>query len=149
MNYSTAIFLINKDVRAVVATYEDTPTAPRTTFKTFDKTIKVNDFVIVPTDTRHKMTVVKIVDVDVDFDMDAPTPMAWVIGCIELADYQNLLGQEADAVKAIKSAELRQKRENLSKALFADHIDTLRALPIATIASADNPIPQPPPAPGT
>lgn len=77
MNYSTAIFLINKDVRAIAVTYEkidmnqDTTkmkfSAPylsggklptgATVFKTMDPKVKVDDYVTVPTDTRHGMTV--------------------------------------------------------------------------------------------
>ena len=44
MNYTTAVFLINKD--------EPNRLAPRTTFKSMDKSLKVDDYVLVPTDTR-------------------------------------------------------------------------------------------------
>ena len=83
MNHSTAIFLINNDVRAIAVTYEKIDLAKDTTkmmkyqaaylsggrlpdgavvFKTMDTAIKVDDFVIVPTDTRHGMTVCKVVE---------------------------------------------------------------------------------------
>jgi hypothetical protein len=139
MNYSTAIFLINKNVRAVVATYEAPENSPRTIFKTLDQTIKVGDFIIVPTDTRHRMTVCKVVDADVDVDFDSATPMAWVIGKIDRSGFDQILDQEAVAITAIKSAELRTKREALRKAMFADHVETLRALPIAAINGDDKP----------
>lgn len=133
MNYTTAVFLINKNVRAVVATYEAEDTAKRTVFKTLDQTLKVGDFAIVPTDTRHKMTVVKIVETDVDIDFDSTTPVAWIMGKIDRTEYDLTLAQEQEAIQVIKSAELRQKRDNLRKAMFADHVETLKALPIAVI----------------
>ena len=133
MNYSTAVFLINKHVRAVVATYEAGENAPRTTFKTLDPSIMAGDLVIVPTDTRHKMTVVKIVETDVDVDFDGTATMHWVIGKVDDEPYKKVLAQETSAIATIKSAELRQKRDNLRNALFKDHQETLKALPIAAI----------------
>jgi predicted Mrr-cat superfamily restriction endonuclease len=132
MNYSTAVFLINDAARAVYATYEaDDKTAPKTLFKTFDKTIAVGDYVVVPTNTRHKMTVCKIIEVDVDFDLGTTDELAWVIGKVDKAMFQKTLDQEAVAIAAIKSAELRKKREELRTALFADHAAKLAELDIA------------------
>ena len=68
MNYSTAIFLINNHARALKVTYEDG--ANPEIVKTLDQTIKLDDYVVVETDTRHKMTVVKVVETDVDFDLE-------------------------------------------------------------------------------
>lgn len=133
MNYSTAVFLINKNVRAVLATYEAEDTAKRTVFKTLDETLTVGDYVVVPTDTRHKMTVCKIVETDVDVDFDAPAQVLWIIGKIDRAGYDGVLAQEAKAITAIKSAELRKKRDDLRSTMFADHIETLKALPIAVL----------------
>ena len=133
MNYTTAVFLINKHVRAVLATYESEDNAKRTLFKTLDDTVAVGDFVVVPTDTRHKMTVCKVVETDVDVDFDSTAPVAWVIGKVDRTAHEQVLAQEGTAIQAIKSAELRQKRDNLRKAMFADHLDTLKALPIAAM----------------
>lgn len=133
MNYSTAVFLINKNVRAVLATYESEGTARKTTFKTLDETITVDDYIVVPTETRHQMTVCKVVETDVDVNFDDPTPVHWIISKIDRAQYDQTLKEEATAVQAIKSAELRKKRDDLRQALFADHVDTLKALPIAVI----------------
>ena len=133
MNYSTAVFLINNAARAVKAIYEaDDKSSPRTLFKTFDKSIKVGDLIIVPTSTRHKMTVSKIVEVDVDFDLETTENVQWVIGKVDSAEFQKTLDQEAVAIEAIKSAELRKKREALRASLFADHAAKLAELDIAT-----------------
>lgn len=139
MNYSTAVFLINNDVRAVLATYEEGDHAKRTLFKTLDPSIDEGDYVIVPTDTRHKMTVCKVMETDVDVDFDDPAPVSWIIGKIHLTDHETILAQEEQAVKAVKSAEKRRKREQLREAMFADHMETLKALPIAAMDGDDEP----------
>lgn len=140
MNYSTAVFLINKNIRAVHATYEADDNAKREVFKTLDQTIAVGDFVIVPTDTRHKMTVCKIVDTDVDVDFDSSTPIKWLVGKVDQAAYAQVLAQEAEAITAIKSAEIRQKREDLAAKLLKDNAG-LKALPIAGASSDPKALP--------
>ena len=137
MNYSTAVFLINHNIRAVVGTYEAGDNAPRTTFKTLDPSLKEGDFVVVPTTTRHNMTVVKIVAVDVDVDFDNSSAMQWVICKINQAPYNDVLAQEASAINAIKSAETRRKRDELRDALLKDQAEIIKALPIASAGNND------------
>ena len=139
MNYSTAVFLINKYVRAVLATYESEDSAKRTMFKTLDPTIAVGDFVIVPTDTRHKMTVCKIVETDVDVDFDSHALIGWVVGKVDQGGYNTVLAQERDAIDAIKSAELRKKRQDLRDNMLADSLAYIKALPISAINGDDKP----------
>lgn len=133
MNYSTAVFLINDKVRAVKGTYEAGENAGKTMFKTFSPTLKVGDFAIVPTNTRHNMTVVKITDVDVEFDIETTTNVEWIIGQIDMTAYEQVLGQEQEAVKTIQSAEKNRKRAALREAIFADAETQLNKLPIAAI----------------
>jgi hypothetical protein len=133
MNYSTAVFLINKHVRAVKATYEAGDSAGREIFKTLDTAVKVGDLVVVPTNTRHKMTVVKVVETDVDVDFDSAAPMLWIVSRIDTRNHEICLSQEGDAVAAIKSAELRKKREDLRDSLLKDHMSEIKALPIASM----------------
>lgn len=139
MNYSTAVFLINKHVRAMNVTYEEGDGAKKTAFKTLDPDIKEDDLVVVETDTRHGFTVCRVVESDIDLDFDSNVPVRWIVGRVDLADHRLTLDQERDAIKAIKSAELRQKREKLRDAMFADHVETLKALPIAAINGDDEP----------
>lgn len=135
MNYSTAVFLVNKNVRAVAGIYEDDEggkkSPPRTLFKTLDATIKVGDFVLVPTSTRHKMSVNKIVEVDCDVDYDSSVQIAWVISVVERADYERTLRMEESAIAAIKSAEKRRKQDELKAALLKDNPE------LATLAIAN------------
>lgn len=64
MDNSRIVFLINDQVRAVKAKYEDSGAAEM--FKTFDATIQVGDLAVVQSTTRHMMTVVKVTEIDVD-----------------------------------------------------------------------------------
>lgn len=120
MNYSTAVFLINDSVRAIACTYEAGDTAPRTIFKTFDQSIKVDDFVMVPTDTRHKMTVCKVVAVDVEPDLESGIQMNWIVGIVDRAGFENILEQEQVAIDAMKAAEKNRRREELRKSMLAN-----------------------------
>lgn len=140
MNYSTAVFLINQDVRAVNAAYEvDAAGKPTNVnlFKTFDKTIKVGDLVVVPTNTRVGMTVCRVTEVDVDFDIDQTKEITWIIDVVDQADHQRTLDLEQQAIAAIKSAELRKKREDLAKNLLADKLPELQSLSIANMSAPE------------
>lgn len=117
MNYSTAILIVNDAARAVKVTYEATDNAPRTMFKTFDKSIKVDDYVVVPTDTRHKLTVCKVVEVDVDDWIDTSATINWIIGRVDMADADQLKKWEEDAVTKIKHAEKLKRRRDLQASM--------------------------------
>jgi len=139
MNYSTAVFLINNKVRAIKCTYEaDDKAAKRTLFKTMDETIRVGDFVIVPTDTRHNMTVCKVVEVDVDVNFEDPTKVDWIIGTVDRSNYEEVLAQEDTAIQKIKAAELRKKREDLRDSLLKNHMAEIETLPIADMSGASS-----------
>ncbi len=134
MNYSTAIFLINDQARAVNCEYE--PGKPATMFKTLDPTIEVDDLVIVETDTRHNFTVCKVTEVDLDIDMETSRQVSWVVNKVDMERHSELATQEQEAIKAIKSAEIRKKREEMREALFKDHTETLKELEIANMQGA-------------
>jgi hypothetical protein len=133
MNYSTAIFLINKDVRAIMVNYEPHSPDKLTMFKTLDRTVKKDDYVVVPAHTRHHMTVSKVIDVDVDVDFDNTTPVEWIVTKVDRIQFEITLSQEGDALAVIKSAEKTKKRNELAAALLVDSRDALKALPISTI----------------
>ena len=131
MNYSTAVFLINDKVRAIACTYEKD--GPATIFKTLNSEIQVGDLVIVPTSTRHMMTVCEVAEVDVDVDYDSPTQMSWVIDVVDTSDFDLVLGQEAQAIEAVKSAEKRRRKDALRAAVFKDQEETMKALAITSM----------------
>ncbi len=119
MNTSTYVFLFNPNTRAILATYDEKEgEKPKPyTFKTIDKSIKVGDLVVVPTSTRHNLTVVKVVDVDIDVDIDTPHEIKWVIGKVDLETHQKLIDMELEAIAAINQAEIRKRRVELAKKL--------------------------------
>lgn len=138
MNYSTAVFLINDKVRAVAITYEDdtaSKKAERTIFKTFDATIKVDDLVVIPTDTRHRMTVVKVVDVDVEVNFESGPQLAWIIDVIDRTAYDSVLAGEDAAIQTIKSAEKRKAQDALKQAIMANMPDDVKTLTISSMGA--------------
>ena len=120
MNYTTAVFLINDRVRAVTCQYEAGDKAPKTMFKTLDRTIMPGDLVLVPTTTRHLMTVVRVAETDVEVDFDSPVEVQWIAGKVDQTAYQAILSQEAEAIAKIKSAQRNKKRHEIAAAMLAD-----------------------------
>lgn len=139
MNFSTAIFLINDTTRAVMCNYEPGSPDKKVMFKTLDPDIKVGDFVVVPTNTRHGMTISKVVEVDVFPDYDSDTPVSWIILKVDKTQYESILAQENTAIEKIKAAEHRKKRADLAATLTANAGDDLKALPIVTLNAAPDP----------
>jgi hypothetical protein len=137
MNYSTAIFLINDDVQMVACSYElDHNDEPKKlyNFKSFDKTLKVGDMVIVPTDTRHCLTVVRVEELDVEPNLETSNEYKWIVGRVDLEDHEALLAQENDAIAQIKRAEKQRRRRELRESMLADMEEKkLLALPLATV----------------
>lgn len=125
MNYSTAIFLINSDVRAVSVSYEQDAEGkgvkPFHLFKTFDPEVAVSDFVVIPTGTRHNMTVARVEEVDIEVEVDTGVDMKWLVGRVDTAAYGVVVAQEAEAIQTIKSAEKRAKQDELRAKLIADN----------------------------
>ncbi len=124
MNFSTAIFLVRSDIRAVAVSYdvdsEGKGIRPFVMHKTADQTMGVGDYVVIPTDTRHGLTVARVEEVDLEVDFDNMTPAKWIVGALDLGAYENLLAKETEVIDAIKSAEKRRKREELADKLRAD-----------------------------
>lgn len=158
-NHSTAIFLINDKVRAIATTYEEIDLGKDTTkmkfqpeylsggklpkgavvFKTMDPDIKVDDFVVVPTDTRHGLTVCKVVAVDIEIDFSSDKECHWVIETVDTTEFERLRQEEEKMILAIKSAETNQEREKLSEALIANLGNGVKQIPLLDKESpADN-----------
>lgn len=142
MNQSTAIFLVDDHVRAIKASYDDTDNGKVIkTFKTLDTNIKVDDFVVVPTHTRHKMTVCKVVEVDVDVDFDSNEEVKWVVASVDKTQHDQIVKQEEVAIKKIRSAEVNKKKMDLLNAMKLDPT-TIPALTFnsnsATVATDTN-----------
>lgn len=135
MNYSTAVMLINQNIRAINVSYEpDTEheTKPRYTFKTLDETIEVDDYVVIPTDTRHLMTVAKVEEVDADIDFESSIQIKWIISKFSKHGHNTILEEEKKWIEQLKAAEKRRKREEIKKSMLEMYEDSgIEELPIA------------------
>lgn len=156
MNYSTAIFLINKDVRAIAVTYEKIDLNKDTTqmkyqpaylsggklpdgavvFKTMDPSVKINDFVIVPTDTRHGMTVCKVVATDIEVDMESDKECHWIVGVVDTKPFEHLRQMEEQAIIALKRAEVEKKRETMRQDLLKSLGNNVPQIPMLNVIDA-------------
>lgn len=122
LNLTAAVSLIDKGVRAVEVTYENRDGAEGYTYKTLDASLKVDDFVVIPTNSRHKMTVAKVVSVEATLDLESSTDYKWIIDKVDVAAYENTIAQEKIIVDKVKEARDLQKREELRTALkFMDN----------------------------
>lgn len=134
MENSKIVFLINDQVRAVKAVYEETANVAQKVyvFKTMDNSIRKDDMLIVETNTRHGFTVVKCVETDVDVNFEDPTELKWVVARVDLEDFNRVKAQEVDAIAAVKQAELRRKKAELRETMFKDHEESIKALALST-----------------
>jgi len=146
MNYSSAIFLVNDDVRAVSVSYEvdkdGNGVRPFYTFKTMSHDHAIGDYVVVPTTTRHGMTVARVEETDVEVDLDSTVQFKWLIDSVDKAAYDTILAAENEAIIRMKSAEKTRKQRELREKLLEDNPE-LRALRTFNPASALSPPPAP------
>lgn len=135
MNYSTAVMLINKNIRAVKLEYQPDDPSPKI-FKTLLTDLKIGDFVVVESDTRFKMTTVKVIELDCDVDFDSSKHMGWVVGKINVADHDKIRKLETEAINLIRKGELKKRKEEILKnTLDAVTAEDLAKLEISTLGT--------------
>lgn len=138
MNLSREILLVNKNIRLIEAIYDLDPLpgqagklAERKLFKTLDPSIVIGDLVLVPTDTRYKGSVNKVVGVDVHLDdYDSGPDIRWIINKVDKTAYDAAVKMEQQAFVVMRDAERQAKEAELRKKLFEANPD-LRRLSIA------------------
>jgi hypothetical protein len=144
MNYSTAVFVLNDNVRAIKVIYEPNesyPTAkPSPTeyvFKTLDHTIEKDDLVVIPTSTRFGFTIGKVTETNVAVDTDSPTQLKWIAGVFDPAGHTDTLAMEANMIAKMQDIEKNKKRRELRAAMTADAEEAkiLLASPMAMAAA--------------
>lgn len=118
-NYSTAVMLFNSDIRAVRVSYDPKDLVsgkPRDyLFKTLDPDIKAGDYVSIPTDSRHNMTIGKVEEVDSEVDFDADIELKWIISRVPTDGYEAILKDEQAWIAEMKKAQIRKKKEDIKK----------------------------------
>lgn len=139
MNLSTAIFLVNENVRCVAVAYDKTTDVrgkdvPREikSFKTIDADVAVGDLVTIPTDTRWGYTIGKVTEVDMDVDFDSSETMRWVVGKIDTNFIDDLRAQEQEVLGRIAAADKDAKRKELA-AKLKEHNPDLTGIALLTM----------------
>ena len=127
-NKSMAVFVLNDDVRGIMAVYEDEKTETPTFYKTFDQSIEVGDLIVVPANTRLGFTTNKVVEIDVDPDINRHSKVEWVAGSISLKNYDNYLAQEKQMIDQINKLEKQKAREAFKKDLEDTLGDDLKSV---------------------
>lgn len=140
MNYSTAVLLVNGNIKVVKGLYEEG--GKPGVFKTLDATLKVGDYAVVESSTRWEITTVKITEIDtVDIDFDSTEQLKWVVQKINITGHQDIKKMEANAIEIIKKGELRKRREDIKKntldAYCAGEIDNLGIAKLAAPLRTD------------
>lgn len=121
-NYSTVMMLFNSDIRAIKVSYETEQQNGKRAlyvFKTLDKSIKVGDYVVITTDTRHGLTVCKVEEVDVALDIDDRTEIKWIVDRVNTAPYHEVLKREKKFVDDMKRAQILEKQTALKASVEA------------------------------
>lgn len=140
MNYSTAVMLINEHIRPIKVTYEKQaqggPKVATYLFKTLDETIKAGDYVVIPTDTRHLMTVAQVEEVDCDVDFESTLEIKWVISRVQTEEAAHILVEEAKWIETLKASEKRKKREEIKKNMIDYYNGDLEKTGIANMTHA-------------
>jgi len=134
VNSSKIVFIVNESARLIQCAYDaQLAHEARKTylFKTLDQSIKVDDLVVVETNTRHGYTIVKVTEVDVDVDFDDPIELKWAFSPINLDAIVELKQAEQAAIDKVRAIELKKKREALRQAMFADNEETMGQLKLA------------------
>jgi len=145
MNYSSAVMIINHEIRAIRTSYEPGTNGkePNTyIYKTIDKTIKKGDFVVVPTDTRWGYTVNKVEAVDVDVDFDSDVILKWILNKVDVAGNKVTIQEEDKWVSALQESEKRKRREELKKQLLETHGDEVGSLMITAAKPVIHGVPE-------
>lgn len=136
MDPSKIVFLINDKVRLIRVSYDGTQVpgdkGSHYNFKTLDQSLAVDDFVVVETNTRHGLTVCKVIEVDLDVDFDDGQPLKWAFQRVDSAAIELIRAQEGEAMKAAARAELKRKRDQLREGIFAEHSEMLTGLALTT-----------------
>lgn len=158
MNLSASIMLVDKTVRPVRVEYDPDNkynNNPMKWFKTINPDIKLDDLVIVQTNTRHGFTVAKVVEIDFAVDFHSNEPWGWIGGKFDKPAFDAVLKIEDGVKGRVAKAEENKMRKELAESMGLGEVDfsdvQLRRLGAATATidgvPADTAPASPPPTP--
>lgn len=126
MNYSLAVFMLNKGARCISVSYDKATDrngkvtgAELKSFKSLDTAIKVGDFVVVPTDTRWGFTIGRVEQVDLRVNYNSSEQMRWIVSRVDKDQYENFCKQEDTLIERVADAEEEDQRSKLAAKLMA------------------------------
>lgn len=136
MHKSLIAFVVDENLRGFRASYDSDGKTPIHSpdnqktyfFKSFDPSIKKGDLVVVATNTRHGMTVVRIEEVDVEPDYDANIEVKWILSTVKLDAYKAMVEREDYIIEKVQTAEKRRKRKELRASLMDSESEDLAKL---------------------
>lgn len=118
MHESRKVFLIEESCLCIEATYNEND-APKQ-FKTFDSSIEIDDYLIVPKDTCHKMTVVKVTKINIHPDIKSDKAMDWVIGKVDRSQFEDTLDRESRFIQKAREGERKREMAQMKADIFGD-----------------------------
>ncbi len=126
MHPSHYILIANPNVLIARCAYnEDKPgiNTDVTAFKTLDTSIQPGDYVVIPTNRRHGMTVVRVKSVDPllksRYAIKGDDKLDWIIGKVDKSAYETLLKHEGDLIERFNALEIERERQELAKTHMA------------------------------
>ena len=127
------IFLLSDTVRGVRVQYDPKDTNKKGyLFKSMDESLEEDDLVIIPTDSRHGMTVGKVMGFDDEIDLDMDMELKWILGRVDTQAADSIIEQEQTAITAADRAEKDKRRKELREALMEQTGGALEKLAITS-----------------
>ena len=117
-NKSMAVFAVDKNIRGIVAVYNDTDSTDQGVFyKTFDDSLAVDDIIVVPTKTRLGYTTNKVVKVDVAPDFERTKEVKWVVGRVNMDMFDKNVAGEKSLIEKLNEGDLNRARDDVARQL--------------------------------
>lgn len=133
MHDSRKVFLLPEEPRCILASYQPKPNGQDyepedigdgdyslKELKTFDVDTKPGDYVVVPTGTRHRMTVMRVEFVDMEPDLNSDKEMLWAVGRVDKTSHDDILRKEREFIQQARAAERKRQKEQLRKDFLAE-----------------------------
>lgn len=123
MNPSASVMLVEDSIRPCMVEYDPDNyknNSDHKFFKCLDPSIKVDDLVIVSTNTRHGMTVAKVKKIgvaDVPVNFEGTDVWGWIIGPVPSEQYKKVLETERAIVGRVQEANTNKLKAELKAAM--------------------------------
>ena len=122
LNKSLAVFLVDDSVRAIKVAFGSA--GKYYTYKTANKTIKVDDKVLVKTTRGFQVVTVKAVDIEdtLDFE-DTSIEYSWIVQKLDFTNYEAVLEKEKTLQVDINKLVFNGKKQQMVEALKNSNVD--------------------------